>query len=97
MTNDDYGGPPANDIAASVIGLPRLAPDPFDPQFSAQCAARAIRQAILVQLRRGAGCCSERTETPYQARERFAGLCEVARTVDRLANAGAILLREQAR
>ncbi len=54
-----------------------------------------LRRSILMQLRAGAKCCRESSnEPPYQARERFAHLCQVARSVEKLASAGIIMLRE---
>jgi hypothetical protein len=54
-----------------------------------------LRRSILVQLRAGAKSCREGgTEPPYEARERFAHLCQVARSVEKLASAGIIMLRE---
>jgi hypothetical protein len=91
---DDTKGRPVNDNIAKTCEAkaPHHAPLPAEPMV--EDGVRAIRCAILAQLRRGAGFCRDRTETPYQARERFARLCEVARNVDRLATAGVILLRQ---
>jgi hypothetical protein len=90
---DGQNDRPVNDNAASDRGVGDEQNDRPTHQPSNDDAARVIRRAILAQLRRGASFCADRTETPYQARERFARLCEVARNVDRLATAGVILLR----
>ena len=82
----------ANDNAASGGGGNGDGPGEVAARLKDE-ALTTLRRAILAELRRGARCCTERTETPYAARKRLAQLTEMARNVDRLATAAVLLVR----
>ena len=91
----EQGLGPANDnvVAGDQARSSALEPLGEDLHLLKCEALRALRRAILMELRQGARCCGDRTETPFEARQRFARLTEVARNVERLATAGVVLVR----